>query len=444
MNNRMKILNDSNNEGKLTLHPEEAKSLGIYGDQKLFIRFGLQSLPIEVNTSMDLPQDEAKLSSEVIKKLNIPLSCHFDFQKENLEIQIGPCIGILTGSTEKSLIRRLNDLLDYVYHYDEIRGAIIVFSLENVDIHKLSVKGYRYNPLSNQWEKGIFGYPSSLFISTGSADTKWISHFKSVMGNTVFNDFYFNKWSIHRRLASTPSLTKYLPVSILYESPDNLYSFLQQYPKCIVKSINASKGSAIYHLSLKDQHLTLSYPKKDESVKVNFKNKDDVYLLFNQYFKKDEYMIQEALNLITHQNRTIDFRVILLKNAVGEWQVMGMFARHGQPGSILSNLHPLVTAGESALKDALQLNNSNITGLKQEISHAAIEAVKAIENTGVHFGNTGVDIAVEKNGKIRIIEIQHCTPSHDISYEAGFPDLYYQILKTNLLYAKKLAGFTST
>lgn len=244
-------------------------------------------------------------------------------------------------------------------------------------------------------------------------------------------------------MATSSHVKTYLPPSILYEKPSDIYSFLKQYPNAIIKSINASKGSSIYKIATDENNLVIIYPKTGETHKIKFENRDEAYSLFHKYFEKREFMIQEALDLITYENRTIDFRVITLKNQQGQWQVMDAFSRHGQPGNILSNISPIVKLGEETLKEVLQLSHSNTEALMQKISHVAIEAVKAIENSDVHFGNTGVDIAIDTNGKVWIIEIQHCNPSHDIALEAGFAEQYYEILKTNMLYAKKLAGFSN-
>lgn len=441
MENGIQLTLDSIRKGSLTIHPDKAKALGIINQQKVLIRFGIQSSPIEVYTSYDLQLNQARLSSDISKKLKIPLSCHFDIQQKDNEIQIGPYIGILAGYYQKSVKERLDDLLDYLYHYKDIRGAILVFSLDNVDKVNHTMKGYLFNPVTNQWDEGTFPYPSSIFIKTGTVSSEWIKHFQSVMGDSLFNDFYLNKWSIHKRLAVSPHVKAYLPSSILYEKPSDIYSFLNQYPNAIIKSINASKGSSIYKISTDEHNLVITYPKTGGTDKIKFNNRDEAYSLFKKYFEEREFMIQEALNLITCQNRTIDFRVITLKNQQGQWQVMGMFARHGQPGNILSNISPMVKLGEETLKKVLRLSDSNVEVFMQEIFHVAIEAAKAIENTDVHFANTGVDMAIDEDGKIWIIEIQHCNPSHNIALKAGFAGLYYEILKTNMLYAKKLAGF---
>lgn len=431
----IQLISDKSSLGSITVHPK------VLGDSKIQqIQFGIKSLPIKVQTSSKLPLNQVCLSTNIIEMLNIPLNCPFEFKHHDNTIQIGPYIGLLAGYKQKSVKKRLEDIGDYLYHYPDINGAILAFSLDKVDSANHTVEGFLYNQVTKDWEEGTFSYPSSIFIITGTVSSKWIKHFQSIIGDCVFNNFYLNKWDIHKILAES-KVHKFLPISILYKDPRDIYSFLEKYPSLIIKSINASKGSDIYKIEVKENNLEILYPKTGKINKFNMENREDAKTFFKDHFEEDEFMIQESLQLMTYKNRTIDFRVIVLKNNEGLWQEMGVFARHGKPGNILSNIYPTVKLGKETIEEVLGLSNSDALLLIRIISEIALESAKAMEKTGIHFGNTGVDIAIDKNKKIKIIEIQHCNPSHDIALEAGAPELYYEILKTNMLYAKKLAGF---
>jgi hypothetical protein len=435
---------DTNSTGCFSIHPDMAKTLGILYPTKRLLRFGTRSIPINVELSNHLQKNETSLSSDLIEQLKIPLTCSFEIQLKENEIQLGPLIGLLAGYYDSSIKKYLDDLVDYLFHYNDIKGAIIVFSLEKVDKINKSIKGYLYNPVKKRWDVNTFPYPSSIFIMSSKVSSAWIKHFQSVIGDSVFNDFYLNKWSIHEKLAAAGEVNDYLPYSILYESPQDLYSFLSKYPKAIVKSISATNGASVYTISKEQSNIILTNPKKGETKVVSYHDKDQAYSLFKKYFREGKYMIQESIELLTTHNRTIDFRVILLKNPQGDWQVMGMFARQGKPGTNLSNIYPLIELGEVTLKEVWDLSELSTTLLIKQIYDIAIKAVKVIEQSGVHFANTGVDIKIDANRDIWIIGIQHCNPSHELALVAGFPDLYYEILKTNMLYAKKLAGFDPT
>ncbi|MDN3015349.1 YheC/YheD family protein [Paenibacillus sp. BSR1-1] len=441
MESFFRIRRDQDSEGVIRLHPEVAKFIGITRWTERIFFFGSQSLRAPVYTSHNLQENEVGISSDILDQLNIPLNCHYEILLKGDEIHFGPFIGILAGNSSNSLNSQLEDLLDYLLYYSEIKGAVLVFSLEGVNKEDRTIKGYLFNPRSKQWEKGTFPYPSSIFVLTKKASSKWIKHFQSVIGDAVFNDFHYNKWNIHKILESSYAVKDYLPHSILYESPEELYSFLEKYSKVMVKSISTSKESYIYKISKENNYIIFTNPQKGESKKIRFAEKDQVYEVFAKYFKAGEYMIQQSIELQTTHDRTIDFRVIVIKNPKGKWQAMNMFARQGKPGTVLSNIYPFVELGKETLKEVWDLNEVKTAMLVKEIADKSIEAVKVIEEKGVHFANASVDVKVDENEAIWILDVQHRNPSHEIALVAGFPDLYYEILKTNMLYAKKLAGF---
>ena len=104
-------------------------------------------------------------------------------------------------------------------------------------------------------------------------------------------------------------------------------------------------------------------------------------------------------------------------------------------------LQPLVKFEKEMVKDFLQQSDLLASLTYQELIHIATDTLKEIESMGVHFANAAVDMTIGELGDIWISDIDHCHPSHEIALVAGYPELYYEILKTNMLYAKKLAGF---
>jgi hypothetical protein len=176
-----------------------------------------------------------------------------------------------------------------------------------------------------------------------------------------------------------------------------------------------------------------------ESKNYRFNNRDQAYSIFSKYFKEGENIIQESIDVTGY--RTITLRFITVKNYSGQWQVMGSFTRGDQSVKNDGRLLPLVKFEKEIVRDFLQQSDLHASLTYEELHHIAIECVQEIEGMNVHFANAAVDITVGELGDIWITEIDHCNPSHDIALVAGYPDLYYEILKTNMLYAKKLTGF---
>ena len=176
-----------------------------------------------------------------------------------------------------------------------------------------------------------------------------------------------------------------------------------------------------------------------ETNHFKFSNRDQVYSIFSNYFKEGEHLIQETIEVTGY--RTITVRIITIKDHTAQWKAMGLFTRGEQNGYNNGPLRPLVPFDKGMIKEFLQQSDLLASLTYQELIHIAIDTLNEIEKIGVHFANADVEMTIGELGDIWISDIDHCHPTHEMALVAGDPGLYYEILKTNMLYAKKLAGF---
>lgn len=429
---------DSFGSGVLTFHSDVERRLGFEGATVKRVRFG--SLCCETNIVLDntLGSNVASLSADLADKLNIPLHCDLRVKLVADEILIGPFIGLLVDYNSNSINQNLDHLTDYLFHYRSIQGAIIAFSLDKVDPINHQIKGFLFNPKTKKWDEGTFPYPSAIFVVAKSISQQWMEHFQRVIGDKVFNDFHCNRWDILKTWKTTLDVKNYLPESTLYESPDDLYNFLKRFGNVTVSPLN-SKFHAPIKVVLRDKNsLAVSTIKDVQNFKFN--NRDQAYSIFRRFFQEGNAIIQESIDVTGY--RTIHFRVILVKNHTGHWQTMGMFSREKRSGTTSSgDIFPLVKFSKEQLKELLKLSDLRISLIYHEIIHIAMDAAKALEGENSHFANAAVDMIIGEIGDIWVTDIEHSNPSHEIALIAGYPELYYEILKMNMLYAKKLAGF---
>ncbi|NRD79438.1 YheC/YheD family protein [Bacillus sp. BRMEA1] len=426
-------------ERSLCLHPNLASRLGIHQSREIQICFGNRRVQAVVDFNGEMNENEANLSSDIMNSLNIPVQCHFEIKIYENEFHIGPYIGLLAGYSNNSVKKKLDDLYDYMIQYRNINGMIIAFSLENIDKTNQIVEGYVFNPSKKQWEKGKFPYPSSIFIMTSSVSSNWIKHFKSISGDTVFNDYFFNKWEINNLFSSSIEVKDYLPEAILYKSQKELYKFLIKHPYTIVKSKSPYGEPILYNLSRDRKYISLSSLSRGLIKSVHLGNKDQAYSLFDKYFKKGEMIVQESLDPKLY--RKIDFRLIMTRNENDLWENMGMFARQKVTNIKTKNIYPLIKLEKQHLIDYFQFSELTSNILMKEVIYIACDAIKILEQQGIHIADVTFDMTIDEKGRIRILDIEQCNPSHEIALIAGHPDLYFEILHTNMLYAKKLAGF---
>jgi glutathione synthase/RimK-type ligase-like ATP-grasp enzyme len=440
LNPKIYLIENNHSVDTVCLHPLIAEKMKIK-EGTGSIKFGTQknTVKIVINAAGD-KTNELLVSSNVVKSLRIPLFCEFDLISDQQNLIIGPFIGIVAARHKKDLNKKLNEFSDYLYHYDQIGGAIMVFSLDQVSTNEQTIQGFMYNPASKSWKRGIYHYPSSLHLRIPWFRSRWQRHFESIMGDTIFNNFHYNKWSIHKLLIDTPEVASHLPEAILYTKPSDVLSFLEKHPSAYLKPIDFSRGKGIMKINqLGMNDLRVKYTKGKKVFQEALNNEDKIKHFLSQQLKPKKYIIQKTIDLISKDTSIIDFRIYLTKDYTGDWKCIEIFHKQGRPGQIVSNLFRggSFEMGLQPLKETLNLSDHEIEDMKDFINKIALKAVKAVENAGVHFANTAIDIGIDTSKKVWIIEIQHCVPGHK-----GFEEtLYYNYLTTIMQYAKKLAGF---
>jgi hypothetical protein len=424
--------------GCLTLHPDLAKAFGLSRRTKKRIRFGMKTAQVTIFQSIHLSPNEASLSADIKDKLGLPQHCSLEITQRGNEILIGPYIGLLVRD-EESLENQLNNLLDYLINYREFRGAILAFSLGNVDKDNLTIQGYLFNPKTKTWELGDFPYPASIFVLTTSVSSDWADHFQTILGHSFFNYSELNKWDVHNKLATSIGIKNYLPDAMLYEKPKDFLWFLKKFTTVDVKSTSMEDIPPLKVILKDKNNMLISDPNTNEIKNYSFYSRGQAYSVFDKYFKAGEYLIQESIDVPGYQN--IEIRVLLVKDKWGKWQAKGLFTKDKGSDELSRSIYPIVKLKKEQLKDLLQRGDVYISMVYQEIINIAIEAVEALEDSHSNLANAAVDMVIGEIGDIWISNVNHCQPSHEIALVAGYPEVYYEILKTNMLYAKKLAGF---
>lgn len=443
MNPKYKIIPDLNDQNCLTVHPDVAKHQNLSAEKKWFIRFGIQALEIKLKTSSVLNENEIKLSVGIIDYLRIPLNCRFEIRREHNEILLGPFIGILITAKKSSLDERVQYLSNYLYDYDHIGGSVIAFSLEGIDPVQYTIEGYLYNPDTEKWESGIFPYPASVFKII-YLNKDWRNHFQTVFGHRYFNSYVFNKWEMYKWLSHEPQLNSHLPKTMIYHTPQDLETLLSFYNEIFVKPVHGSLGNRIYKVTKNEENgLKLEYHYAGVPHEMIFSNVHDLGAFLKRQFKGKKVILQQSLDLISYHGKKIDFRIVMVKNQSGNWEDLCMVAKYGQQGSIVTNMFAGGTAevGEITLKKIFDISEKEVFRFRKEISRTVHEAALCLEEYGVHCGNLGIDIGIDTSRKVWIIEINNLNPTPLFALHINDRQLFYQIKRLNMLYAKNLAGF---
>lgn len=427
----------------MLINTSQSLALGIEKNNRGYISFGTQKLPVEIQRSAKVKENEILLSQDIISGLYLPGYPVFEICVEGNEIIIGPYIGILIKRKADMITEDfLNESLVYTREYSRIHGAVVIFALEHVNMKERLIEGYCYNPHNNRWENGIFPYPSSIFCKF-PLKKSWRDHFLSTIGNTWFNGQFINKWKMHQLLTINRNIGPHHKDMILYHSPRNIFDYLKKYRKVFVKPIAGTYGKNIVRIELKDNKIIMNYKKDDEPVFYISKNKEKIKDKINQLLVPKKYIIQQHIKLVKYKKSVIDFRCVVQKDQTTNWKCLGIIGRISAPNREITNIHnggkalPMV----DVLKNFMQLSETEIVNIEEKMKSISLEIGKALDEFGVNAGHLGIDIGLDETGHLWVIEVNNRNPNAGTEQFTNNMELFYQTKTTPLFYAKVLAGF---
>ncbi|WP_042221498.1 YheC/YheD family endospore coat-associated protein [Oceanobacillus manasiensis] len=409
------------------------------------LRFGLKVAEIEIIIDKHISEDELLIAKNVADKLNIPTSCNYELMmNESKEFVIGPFIGIYMGRKQATLHKKLRLVNSFASKYTSVNGTIFAFTLDNVQKSNLTIKGYFYNPNMDCWEEATLPYPSSIFLRN-TMNIEWREHFKAIYGNNIFNFKPFDKWEMYEKLKQFPEMINVMPQTVLYKSPNNILDMLETHQNLYVKPIGGKKGLGIYNIAIKDNDIEVQTRENQENLKWTY-NKEEFYAFIQEKLLQDKFVIQETIDLKI-DNKVMDFRVGMEKDKSGEWKNMMLVTRLSGDSSIVSNRAAgggSIIRVTEALKEIYKMDEEKVIEYEKKLISIAKNASIYLEKTGLNLGKLAFDLAIDKNHKVWIIEINSRYPDDSLATKIGDSNIYYDIRNTNMLYAKKLAGFSKT
>ena len=427
---------------ELAIHPEKAAALNLETRKFACLSFGSQKHYVKIRISPEISQDILLLSENTIEQLLLPGYPVYEICSNQKEIIIGPYIGLLLSNSDRRLtVKRLQKILIYVREYAKLHGAVVVFALNKVDRNNRRIEGYCYNPVQKCWQKGIFPYPAAIYRTIGLS-MEWKNHFLSVIGDKIFNNRFFNKWEMYQWFSKEPAVNRHLPYTELYRSPQDVFAMLDRFPQIYLKPVFGLQGRGIFKICRENRKLLFKYREKKENHQLSFETAAESETFLSKQIRPGRFLIQQAIDLLEHKGKLIDFRCILQKNQANAWVCQAIIGRSGVKDSIVSN----ISSGGLAfpahyLLEKLSLPEESSALLRAKMTELAITVCNKLDEFGINCGTLGLDIGIDQQRQLWLIEINNRDPDPGIALDAHDLDLYHTLKSGPLYYAKFLAGF---
>lgn len=367
------------------------------------------------------------LNKTLAQKMGIlmPVSLRIDYKSQSSTLVLGPLIGILisrdypetTGRPFGSITMFCNELVNAC---QKEGGYVYFFTPNHITSEPDQVQAWVYG---NGWKQTTVPAANVFYnrLTSRKLENKpSVQHFmkevKSRYKSHFFNEKFLDKTEVFDALGRDITISHYLPESHLFRNFSMLKKMCARHPIVFLKPVTGSLGKGIIRIVKLDNGAYLTMTTNIGGIRKH--NHDSLLKLFASLsgkMKTTRYQIQQGLHLMELERRPVDFRALVQKNVFGKWNVTSVVARTAGSQHFVSNL---ARGGSlSSVKDAIARSNLTID-MKKKVSlrlkQASLDIAQAIDTQiPYHFGELGIDLAVDTAGKIWLLEVNSKPSKND-------------------------------
>ncbi|WP_168122780.1 YheC/YheD family protein [Paenibacillus sp. HB172176] len=277
---------------------------------------------------------------------------------------------------------------------------------------------------SGGWRKTLMPFPDVINnrlttrkLENDPSVQQFLKNVKLLHSAEVFNEKFLDKTEVFDALKKDSSLTRYLPESHHLRNYANLYNMCSRYNNVFLKPARGSLGKGIIRVSRADgESYQALYATAAGSRRQVYPTLGKLYSAVSTKMKTARYQIQQGLQLIDIQKRPVDFRALVQKNAAGKWTITSIVARTAGNQHFVSNLArggTLSTVSSAIAKSNLSSGTPKLDA-QNRLRRAALQIAKGIETQiPVHFGELGIDLALDTGGKVWLLEVNSKPSKND-------------------------------
>ncbi len=398
----------------ILLNWETVKALGLSIGRRIILSFGFRRASARIGTHT-AAKSILLIRSSLADQLMLPFNftIRVDYKPELKELRFGPLLGILVS---KANFQSVDTDDPYALFCKEAFEAAqktesfcYVTTLDKIKLDEKEALGWILQ--NGEWEEHKLPLPDVFYNRLGNRlqersgdDHEMLLKIKEA-GSTIFNERFLDKWDVYQQLALTP-VHHYLPMTIKYNHPKLLLSMLKSYSVIYLKPIHGSEGRGIIRVQSSPLGYIIDQTTLSSYERNHFKKLNEMMKYLSPKLRKKTYLIQQGIPLIDSNGAKVDFRVLLQKNRFGNWKIVSIIARLGNPRTFVSNLAQggKLESAASLLKQ-LQSHYRNLPSVK-ELKSSALEIANFLD-TGLdgNFGEFGIDLGIDTAGRIWLIEV---------------------------------------
>ncbi|WP_380702042.1 YheC/YheD family endospore coat-associated protein [Salinithrix halophila] len=381
----------------------------------VWVTFGSASDPALI-TLIQNHTPLVRVSSRLAERLKITgqktLNARYDPSARCL--MLGPFLGILMNrdveGRDTQLFGVMTRFMEECAQAAASRGVYLtVFPPEGIDLSSKTIRGWTWG--ANRWQSSQSPLPDVVYnrltsrrLERGTVLQQKLNELKTTHHVDLFNETFLDKQQMYDTLSKNEQIAKMLPDTQPWHI-SRLKPMVEQYRTVFLKPTNGSLGQGIIRVTLQDGKWICQYSEATGTVTRIFPQYREALRRISRKTAGSRYIIQRGLNLVTLDDRSVDFRVLVQKNATGVWSVTSTVARVANDSHIVSNL----ARGGTLRKAGEVLASIHTVGIKPDLrtmQNTALTIARTFEELAQgHFAELGIDLVVDKRGHLWLIEL---------------------------------------
>lgn len=323
----------------------------------------------------------------------------------SLGIMVCPRVGEPPIS-EKSFIRRLSVI--------GRKLGLIVFAFfpHRLDWERKRVVGYRFRPDTNQWEKRFFPLPDLVYDRCFYADGRTFAAYRqpirrlmSTPGTSFLGYGLRGKWQVYQMLKLDEQVARHIPETELLRDRRDISRWLDDKGELFLKPHGGSQGKGVLHVATVGRRFAVKgKTAANRTVGASFATEEALLRWVEAFTGQRRYLIQRYLVLKDDRGGAFDIRALVQKDGRGQWSLTGLAARHGEPGSVTSNLHGGGSAAPAAPFLRHLYGEENAAKIIAVASKLALRIPEVLEQSHGRLVELGIDFGVDPDGAVWILE----------------------------------------
>ncbi|WP_248926246.1 YheC/YheD family protein [Paenibacillus hamazuiensis] len=228
------------------------------------------------------------------------------------------------------------------------------------------------------------------------------------------------KWGLHRFYAKDNRIKGHLPPTEIFRL-NTLRKFMRLYGSVYIKPNMEHMGKGIVKAWRISEGYTFVKVRGKPSPAVPTVR--ELYRMLNITPKSSSHIIQKTIELAEIDGRPFDIRVMMMRNGRGKWEYAAMLAKVAGQRSIVTNVRRgrgYVLEVPEALKKTKLFGSKQIGMLEEELIELSERICRRFDKYK-RSSQIGIDFAVDRAGRIWVIEINFDFPSHELFKK--LPDL---------------------